>query len=161
MNKKNLWFVSLCSIILILCIYYITIPDDIMDTNEAVITSSDTLVNAYEVSSLVALRVSKDEEVMEEINELQNIIVDSNKNTDEKNLAYEKLKNINYKNSKEQSLEKIIKDEFKYDCYVKINNDEISIVISSNEHNKEIANNIIKRIQSVFTTKKYITVKFQ
>ena len=33
-------------------------------------------------------------------------------------------------------------------------------IVSSKEHNKEIANNIIKKIQSLFDTKKYITVKF-
>ena len=55
----------------------------------------------------------------------------------------------------------MLKDEFKYDSFVKISKDQINIVISSSEHNKDIANNIIKKVQSLYNTKKYITIKFQ
>lgn len=78
-----------------------------------------------------------------------------------KNVAYEELKNINYNRGKEEELESIIKNDFNYESYIKIDNDQINIVINSTEHSKEIANNVIKRIQKEFTSKKYITVKFQ
>ena len=161
MNKQNLWFITLLSIILILCDYYITIPDSILNDIEPTITSNDAIVNTEEVSNLVALRVSKDEEVMQEIKELQNIIVDKGKTIEEINTAYEELKQVNYNKGREEDLETIIKEEFNYDSYIKINNNEINIVINNKEHNKEIANNIIRRIQKEFNDKKYITVKFQ
>ena len=161
MNKQNLWFISLFSIILVLCIYYITIPQNILDEYEQSQLVTEKLVNKEEISSLIALKVSKDEEVLNEINELQKVIVDNTKTTEEKNMAYEELKLINYNKALEEQIEKIIKDEFKYDSYIKINNDEISIVISSDNHSKEIANNIINRIQKEFKEKKYITIKFQ
>ena len=160
MNKQNLWFITLFSIILILCIYYITIPSNLLENIEPNISSSETMVNAEETSNLVALRVSHDEEVMNQINELQATIIDNTKTTEEKNTAYEQLKTINYNNGLEEKLEKIIKNDYNFDSYIKIDNDQINIVINKNEHNKELANNIINRIQKEFDTKKYITVKF-
>ena len=161
MNKQNLWFISLLSIILILCVYYITIPSNILEDIEPNISENDTLVNANEVSQLVALKVENDEEVMNQINELEEKIIDSNTTTEEKNTAYEELKNVNYNRGKEEDLVNILKTEFEYDSYIKIDNDNINIVINAKEHNKEIANNIIKRIQKEFENKKYITVKFK
>src|SRR5574344_1894998 len=162
MNKQNLWFISLFSIILILCIYYITIPNNLMETIEPSVTSNEeTTVSATESSTLVALRVENDETVMNQINELQNIIIDNTKSTEEKNNAYEQLKNVNNNRGKEESLESIIKSDFNFNSFVKIDNDQINIVINASDHNKELANNIIKRIQKEFNSKKYITVKFQ
>lgn len=162
MNKQNLWFISLFSIILILSIYYISIPNNLLEefktpNNEI----SDTTTTINESSLLVSLRVSDDEEVLNEINALNEILVDASKTIEEKNVAYESLKNINETKGLEDNIEKILKEEFQYDSFVKISKDQINIVISSNEHNKDIANNIIKRIQSMFETKKYITIKFQ
>lgn len=165
MNKQNLWFISLFSIILILCIYYITIPSNLLESIEPAISTSTEnsaeTVDAVESSTLVALRIENDETVLNQINDLQNTIIDNTKTTDEKNIAYEELKNINYNRGKEEELESIIKKEFNYEAYIKIDNNEISIVINNSEHNKEIANNIIKRVQKEFDAKKYITVKFQ
>lgn len=161
MNKQNLWFISLFSIILILCIYYITIPSNLMENVEPTITTQDAQVDATESSELVALRVENDETVLNQISDLQNTIIDNTKTTEEKNVAYEELKNINYNRGKEEELESIIKNDFNYESYIKIDNDQINIVINSTEHSKEIANNVIKRIQKEFTSKKYITVKFQ
>ena len=161
MNKQNLSFISLFSIILILCVYYLTVPANIMEDIEPNIDSNDVLVNAEEISSLVALKVENDEQVMNEINDLEEKIVDDKTTIEEKNIAYEELKNVNFNRGKEEELINIIKEEFEYDNYIKIENDNVNIVINSKEHNKELANNIIKRIQKEFTSKKYITVKFQ
>jgi len=52
-------------------------------------------------------------------------------------------------------------DEFKVKTFVKIENDTISVVINSKEHNVKQANNIMRSIQEEYKEKKYITVKFQ
>ena len=160
MNKQNLYFISLFSIILILCIYYISIPNNLLDKVEPTISQDYESFEVADTSNLVGLRIENDEMVLAKIEDLQNIIVDKTKSTEEKNLAYEQLKNINKNKGKQEEIENIIKKEFKYESFVKIENDQINIVISSKEHNKEIANNIIKKIQSLFDTKKYITIKF-
>lgn len=160
MNKQNLYFISLFSIILILCIYYISIPNNVLDNIEPTISENETSIEVADTNNLVGLRIENDEMVLSQIEDLQNTITSKDKTTEEKNLAYEQLKNINKNKGKQEEIEKIIKKEFNYDSFVKIDNDQINIVISSKEHNKEIANNIIKKIQSLFDTKKYITVKF-
>ena len=159
MNKKNLLYVSLISLILILSIYYISIPNNLLENIEPTI-SEDINVSTNEISNLVGLRVENEEMVISKIEELQNTITDKTKSLEEKNIAYEQLKNINHIKGKQEEIEKIIKKEFNYESFVKINEDQINIVINQKEHNKEIANNIIKKIQSLFKEKKYITVKF-
>ena len=79
----------------------------------------------------------------------------------EKNNAYEELMTLNENKGLEENIEAKLKEKFEYDSFVKINKDQINIVISSTKHDKLIANNIIKEVQSMFDTKKYITIKFQ
>ncbi len=160
MNKQNIWFVSLLSIILILCVYYISIPSNSFENIEPTITKENDTIEVSEASDLVGLRVENDEMVLSQIEDLQNTIIDNSKSTEEKNIAYEQLKNINQNKGKQEEIENLIKKEFNYNSFVKIENDSISIVIQEKNHNKEIANNIIRKVQSLFNTKKYITVKF-
>lgn len=162
MNKQNLWFITLFSIVLILSIYYISIPNNLLEeyTNSSG-DSNNTSEVVNESSILVSLRVQDDEETLNTINELNTILLDKNKSNEEKNTAYESLKSINETKGLEEQIETMLKDEFKYDSFVKISKDQINIVISSSEHNKDIANNIIKKVQAMYNTKKYITIKFQ
>ena len=160
MNKQNLWFISLLSIILILCVYYISIPSNAFESVEPTVKEETETIEVTESSDLVGLRVENDEMVLSQIEDLQNTIVDTTKTIDEKNIAYEELKTINQNKGKQEEIEQIIKNEFKYDSFVKIENDLISIVIKEKNHSKELANNIIRRIQSLYSDKKYITVKF-
>lgn len=163
MNKQNLWFITLFSIILVLSIYYISMPSNILEeyTNTKN-DNSDTTVNEITPStSLVALRVASDEELLNNINNLQNTITDKEKTVAEKNNAYEELMTLNENKGLEENIESKLKEKFEYDSFVKINKDQINIVISSTKHDKLIANNIIKEVQSMFDAKKYITIKFQ
>ena len=52
-------------------------------------------------------------------------------------------------------------NSFLYDSFIKIDGDQIRVVINSNEHSNTIANNIMRTIQSNYDSSKYITVKFQ
>jgi len=118
-------------------------------------------VTVSKETSLVALRVAADEELLESINNLQSTIIDKEKSIDEKNTAYEELLSLNENKGMEENIENKLKEIFDYDSFVKINKDQINIVISSTKHDKVIANNIITEVQKMFTTKKYITIKFQ
>ena len=164
MNKQNLWFITLFSIILVLSIYYISMPSNILEEYNLTTTSAnDTTTNATITpsTSLVALRVAADEELLNNINNLQSTITDKEKTVAEKNNAYEELMTLNENKGLEENIEAKLKEKFEYDSFVKINKDQINIVISSTKHDKLIANNIIKEVQSMFDTKKYITIKFQ
>ena len=163
MNKQNLWFITLFSIILVLSIYYISMPSNILEeyTNTPSDNSDTTVSEITPSTSLVALRVASDEELLNNINNLQSTITDKEKTVAEKNNAYEELMTLNENKGLEENVESKLKEKFEYDSFVKINKDQINIVISSTKHDKLIANNIIKEVQSMFDTKKYITIKFQ
>ena len=163
MNKQNLWFITLFSIILVLSIYYISMPSNILEeyTSNNSNNNDTTVSELTPQTSLVALRVASDEELLNNINNLQNTITDKEKTVAEKNNAYEELMTLNENKGLEENIESKLKEKFEYDSFVKINKDQINIVISSTKHDKLSANNIIKEVQSMFDTKKYITIKFQ
>ena len=161
-NKQNLWFITLFSLIIVLSIYYISIPDNLLkDITNNTNSNITEVSNINESSALVALRVEADEETLKEIQTLQDILIDKTKSVSEKNDAYEQLLEVNINKGKEEEIEKLIKEEFKYDSFVKISGNNINVVISSSEHSPEIANNIMRKVQEKFDTQKYITVKFQ
>ncbi len=166
-NKQGLWFVTLFSLILVLSIYYVTMSDDtlssILENNPIQEEEKDETVNVNveESSILASLRVNDEEKMLKEMNELQTILLDDAASLEEKNDAYDQLLALNAKKGKEEELEKKIKEEFQLNSFVKVQNDQISVVVESNEHNVETANKIIRSIQSLYDTKMYITVKFQ
>lgn len=163
-NKQSIWFLTLFSLILVLSIYYVTLNDSslksILDTATSQ-SDSSVSVSKEESSLLVALRVEEDESVLKQMNDYQEILLDANKTSAEKNEAYLSLMALNSKKEEEAKIEKKIKEEFNYDSFVKINKDNINVTIACQEHNSSLANNIMRSIQSLYDTNKYITVKFE
>ena len=170
-NKKNLWFLTLFSLILVLSVYYITMPSELlMTTNnnyietEEVSTNEETTeptINIEESNILTALRIESEEQVSNEIEELQEILVNKDASPEEKNLAYEKIKNINNNRTEEKKLEKQIQEKHNLKSFIKINGNQIRVVVSSDKHDNTLANNIIRTIQENYEQNKYISVKFQ
>lgn len=168
-NKRSLWFLTLFSLILVLSIYYITMPSELLLTNQSNLKETvkkeekkeEATVNIEESDLLVALRVEADSEMENEIEDLKVILTNTESSTDEKNEAYEKIKNLNNNRSEEEKLETKIKEEFNLNSFIKIDEDQIKVTIESNEHNNELANKIMRSIQSNYSVNKYISVKFQ
>ena len=159
-NKQNLWFVTLFSLILVLGIYYVTMKDESLTVLSGVNDVSD-VIEVKESDVIVALQVEQDETVLKEMNEYQNILLDDKATIEEKNDAYNALQSLNNSKSECEKIKKIIEEKFKLDNFVKIENDKISITVASKDHNKELANNIIREVQNLYDKQKYITVKFQ
>ena len=97
-NKKNIWFLTLFSLILVLSVYYITMPNDLLLTNtekqdetEIVVEENEGTIS--ESSILVALRVDAEEDYLEELDSLKNILTNIESSTEEKNNAFEQMKN--------------------------------------------------------------------
>jgi len=163
-SKQNLWFLTLFSLILILGVYYVTMPNDLLSKVENIVEDKETkeVVNEVEEESLlVAMRVNLEEERQETITKLQKDLTKEELSTEEKNNIYEQLKYLNEIQGKEEKLEKQIKKELKLDCFVKENNNNIEAVCISNEHDEKKANSIMRLIQSKYENKMNITVKFQ
>ena len=76
-NKRGLWFLTLFSLILVLSVYYITMPSELLmtannsDSSEETKEVSTTADEDNESAELVALRVEAEEQMLDEITELK------------------------------------------------------------------------------------------
>lgn len=161
-NKQSLWFLTLFSLVLVLGVYYVTMPNDLLKNKETVEkVNGEITVDVSESDMLVALRVERDEELSNEMQELQNVLISIDSTNEEKNNAFEELKLLNLTKGKERALEEKLKEEFGINSFVEINNDQIKVVINSKEHDASLANKIMRSIQSEYKEKMYITIKFE
>lgn len=168
-NKKSIWFLTLFSLILVLSVYYVTMPSELLLSNNSDYTSKvdddktevdNPTVDIQESSLLVALRVEAEEQMLNEMTELQNVINSTNTSIEDKNIAYDKLKDLNVTRGEEEQIEKQIFDSYNLKSFVKINNNQIRVVIDSKEHDVTLANNIMRTVQSNYGNQMYISVKF-
>ena len=169
-NKQGLWFLSLTSLALVLSVYYITMPNELLLTNNSNYTSDeetskvsnvDIKESITESELITSMRVELENERLQLIDELEGKLSDNNLSVDEKNEVYEDLRYMKEVSSLEETLEKKIKDEFKLNSFVKIENDIVDVVINSKNHDKSLAVNIMKSLQEEFEDKMYISVSFK
>ncbi len=159
-NKQNLWFITLFSLILVLGIYYVSMKDETLTVLSGTNDISEPL-EVKESNLIVALQVEEDEKVLKEMTEYQNVLLDTKATIEQKNDAYNALQSINNSKSECEKIEKLIYEKYKFDNFVKIDKATISIIIASKNHNAETANNIIRSVQELYDNPKYITVKFE
>ena len=161
-NKQNLWFLTLFSLIMVLSIYYLTMSQDTLSTLNVNCDVSDAtdVVISEENDTLVALRVSEEEALIARMNELEEILLSDVATLQEKNDAYEELQSLNRSESEKEAIIKLIKEQYKLDSVVQIENTNITITIASTTHDAALANNIIRSVQELYDQDMYITVKF-
>ena len=167
-NKKSLWFLTLFSLILVLSIYYITMPSELLlktnktDQGKAEKKQEEKVnVSVEESDLLVSLRVEADAQMSKQIEDLQLILTNAESSVDDKNKAYEKIKELNDTRGEEEKLESQIKENYKLDSFIKIKDNQIQVTVNSSKHSESLANNIMRLIQANYDDSKYITVKFQ
>ena len=161
-KKQNLWFFTLFSFILVLGVYYITMPDNLLQkVSETFESLPKEKVVIQEESPLLSMRVSLEEERKEAMEVLHQQLTSEKLTSKEKNNVYEELKYLNEVQGREENIEKKIKKEYDLDCFTKIENQNISVVCVSNEHDVSLANKIMRLVQKEYKEKKTITVKFQ
>lgn len=161
-NKQSLWFLTLLTLVLVLGVYYVTMPSELLKSKNVLESVSKEIeVNVTESDRLVALRVERDEKLEATMKELQTVLTSATSTAEEKNSAFEELKLLNLTKGKEEELENKLLDEFKIKSFVEVNGDQIKVVVNSSEHNATLANNIMRSLQSEYDKKMYITVKFE
>lgn len=163
-SKQGLWLLTLISLVLVLSIYYITMPNELLLTNNQQYNQekeSGASINIEESDYLTSLRVAALDKIKIDIKDLQTVITSVESTIEEKNNAYEQIKYLNAIKGQEEKLETKIKNEIKKDVFVKLENDDIRVVVAGKEHNNKLANDIMRSIQTEFNQKKYISVKFQ
>lgn len=162
-NKKNLWFLTLFSLILVLSIYYITMPTELLMTNNSNTVDNDNSIktDVEEISIIEVLKTEDNTNTIDEINKLKETIANEQATSEDKNEAFDALKTLNQISSKEELLEEKIKTTYDLDSFIKIDGDQIRVVIDSDNHSNTIANNIMRTIQNNFDTKQYISIQFK
>lgn len=170
-NKQNLWFLTLFSLILVLSVYYITMPNDLLSSKKATEVekakqeskkeNEDAKVTIEESDNLTALRVSLEESRDEEKEKLKKTMTKEDATTEEKNNAYEQLKYLEAVEGEEEKLEKLILDTYKLNSFVQVDTTQIKVVAVSKKHDTALANNIMRTVQGEYKEKKNITVKFE
>ena len=111
-NKKNLWFLTLFSLVLVLSIYYVSIPSELLvssngNIKEEVVSGDkdDTSNVSIEESDMIsALKVEDNANTLESINKLKETLTNPTTSIEDKNKAFEELKTINNIASEEETL---------------------------------------------------------
>lgn len=166
-NKQNLWFLTLFSLILVLSVYYVTMPNELLLKTDLEKNgdnkNNEEKVNLEQEESeiLVSLRVDKEEERRLEKTDLQSILTSSTATTEEKNNAYDKLTYLNTVLGEEEKLENKIKSKLNVDSFIEIDNNQINVIAISKNHDVKLANNIMRTVQEEYKEKVYVTVNFK
>ena len=159
-NKQKIWFLSLFSLILILSVYYITMPNELLQTVSSDTTKKEIITNTSELSKLDTLQVELDEQRAAKRAEYNEVLTNKKSTTEAKNKAYDDIKKIDDLKSNEENIRNIINNELKLKAFVKIEENSVYIVINNKEHDYSLANKIIKRVSKEFSADFYISVKF-
>lgn len=162
-NKKNLWFLTLFSLVLVLSIYYVTMPNEIFSSNTNIdkdLSENNAVVDIQEPSIISALKIEDDAIVKGEINKLKERLTNSEVSVGEKNAVFEQLKLINKNSSIEETIEADVKVLCNCENFVKIDGDNVRVVLDSEDSSATTANKIMRLVQEEFDEKMYISVKF-
>ena len=167
-NKKSLWFLTLFSLILVLSVYYITMPNELLLTNNSNY-NKDTKKEETEKAGavieeselLVAMRVNLEEERAAKKSDLEGLLTSNSATAKEKNEALEQLKYLNILTGQEESLEAKIKTDLDIESFIEIDGNQINVVAISEKHDNTLANKIMRIIQDNYEDKMHITVKFE
>lgn len=158
-KKKNLWFMTLFSLILVLSVYYITMPNDLLLDNIADNNEEDIVVK--ETNIIETLKTEDDVNTLDKISTYKETISNKESTIEDKNKAFDEIKILNQISSQETLLEELIKMSYDLDSFIKINDDQIRVVIDNDNSSFNLANNIMRTIQANYDTKKYISVNFK
>lgn len=170
-NKQGLIFLTLTSLILVLSVYYVTMPTEILlTTNSSYVNNSEEVssekdnkqevVKVEEENTISAMKSILNDERRDKVKELNNKLINKELTIEEKNNIYEEIKVINKLEAMEEDIEKIIKDEHKLDSFVKVKDDIIEITVKNSKHNTNLAAKIMTSVEKKYSNM-YISVSFK
>ena len=161
-SRKNIWFLTLFSLILALSVYYVTIPSEaLVDVYNDIENKSEEEVVVEETDIIAVHRLEDEVAVSKQLDLLKMKLVDTNSTIEEKNEAYDKIRSIENNRILELNLEDQIHDELGYKSFVKVADDKIVVTVNCSKYDVSLANKIMQFVQKNFKETKYITVKFE
>lgn len=173
-NKQGLIFLTLTSLILVLSVYYVTMPNELLlTTNSSYVKNNEELVtntsNKEEKEEKVTIESSNTIEAMKSIlnderqkqmKELNDKLTNKELSAEEKNNVYEEIKVLNKIETMEEEIEKKIKEELNLNSFVKVKDDVIEITINSAKHDTNLAVKIMTCVEKLYKNM-YISVSFK
>ena len=164
-NKQKLWFLTLFSLILVLSVYYITMPTELLTASKTTTKTEDVTskssVKITDDDVLTSMQLEKDEERSSLVAQYNEILTNNKSTAEEKSNAYDGIKQIDELKAKEEDLQKKIKDKLKLKSFIKIDGNNVQVTVKKKDHDYSLANNIMRLINEEFKDKVYISVKFQ
>lgn len=163
-NKKNIWFLTLFSLILALSVYYVTMPSELLldvYNNNGETKKDIDVINIEETDIISVYRLEQETKINEELDVLKLILLDNEASIDKKNEAYNKMQNLQKIKGLENLIEDQIDQELKLKAFVKIQDNTINVIVRNDKHDVSLANKIMNLVQKNFEEKKYISVKFE
>lgn len=163
-NKQNLWFITLFSLILVLSVFYITMPGE--DLIKPVVAPKVKKVKATptvavkDSNIITSLKVERDEKRSNQINALQTKINNAKTTTIDKNKALDEIKLLNSYGGKEADFEEVINKAYKNNVFVEIYDKTIKVVTDCKKCKVKDANDIMRLIQKDYKDRMIISVKF-
>ena len=163
LNKQSLILLTLTSLILVLSVYYITMPNELLiatsnsyipQDNEEIKTN---IKSGTIIESMKSVLVDERQELVKELNDK---LLDKSLSIEEKNNVYEEIKMINKIEIMENDIENKVKKAFNYDNFVTVKDDVIEIVVNNLKHDTNLAVKIMNKIKKDYPNM-YISVSFK
>lgn len=157
MNRQALAFLTLFSLILMLSVYYVTLPSDTTtvsktDQNTQKLEGKEDSTN---IKNADVLKNQVEKKKNEELDKNSNIVSDPEQSEDEKQKALETIEGIKDSKQMEQDIVDALK-KAGYTSVVEIQDKTCIVSIFENEDNKENARKIISVVNGI-TGNQYLT----
>lgn len=149
MNKQAITFLSLFTLILVLSIYYIMLPQDNSNT-----------VSESQLTTIEELQIALDKKRDEIITKNNEIIGEESSTSEVINQALETISQTKELKEKEKEIIELIQNNGYSDVYVEIEEKLVKITIIKKDATQSDANNIIKIVLGHLGDEYQVEVKF-
>ena len=166
MNKQALAFLTMFSFVLMLSVYYVTLPDDqvtasIQNTSEKeVAKTKDTSENQKQEDPVGKLQETINQKLEVEYNKQSESVADENASEEVKKQALAAMDDVE---KRKQMQEEIVKklEESGYKCAVEIKDTTCIVNVFEPKESKEVAKDILIKTSSITNNAYFVEVTFK
>ena len=162
MNKQALAFLTLFSLILMLSVYYVTLPNDVTaviseDTQEQEKNQTDTSKQEDEGGTLQDTIIQK---IDEQLHEASSVMADKNSSESEKQAALSALEQLEKTKEEQQQIQDLLKEQG-FSSAVEISDGTCRITLYDCEEKKENVNKAMNIAYLIVKQKYLLEVTFK
>lgn len=169
-KKQTVWLFTMVSLTAVLGVYYVTGPEKLLPASslEEVVpeTAEDVDVDVAieepasdEVFEMIRLEADEERSRLKE--ELTAKVASADLSAEEKDEAYTSMQQLDEQASSERMLETVIKSKGYEDALVRTMDGEVRIIVKSDSHSTEAANELIRLAKEEMGEKMPVSVEFE